>query len=91
MLSRFYLPFVFVFLLFLFFCFVFFFVFVFLVWGGGGLEYGHLRAQDNLTLLHANNKCTDQPAHLRSLISAFVIHSPENIIALFDKCQISIF
>ena len=28
----------------------------------------------NLTLLHEKNKCADQSAHSRSLISAFVIH-----------------
>ena len=28
---------------------------------------------ENLTLFHANNKGADQPAHPRSLISAFVI------------------
>ena len=28
-------------------------------------------------LLHSNNKGADQPAHLRSLISAFIIHSVE--------------
>ena len=29
--------------------------------------------QENLILLHANNQCADQPAHLRSLISVSVI------------------
>ena len=30
--------------------------------------------QENLTLLLGNNKGTDQPVHLHSLICAFVIH-----------------
>ena len=30
--------------------------------------------RENLTLFHANNNGTDQPAHLHSLISAFVIY-----------------
>ena len=30
---------------------------------------------ENLSLLHANNKGADQPAHQRSLISTFVIES----------------
>ena len=34
----------------------------------------------NLTLLRADNKGADQPAHLRSLISAFVIHILESSI-----------
>ena len=38
--------------------------------------------QENRTLSHAsaNNKGVDQPAHVRSLISAFVIRSLESII-----------
>ena len=36
--------------------------------------------QENLTLLHANIKGTDQPAHSGSLISTFVIHSLESMI-----------
>ena len=31
---------------------------------------------------YANNKGADQPAHLRSLISAFVVHSLDSIISL---------
>ena len=30
---------------------------------------------------HANNKAANQPAHPRSLISAFVFHSLESIVA----------
>ena len=36
--------------------------------------------RENLTLLHAKNKGEDQPAHLRSLISTFIIHYPESTI-----------
>ena len=32
-------------------------------------------------LLHANNKCADQPAHSHSLISTFVISSLESILS----------
>ena len=36
------------------------------------------RSQETQTLLLANNKGADQPAHPRSLISAFVIHYMKN-------------
>ena len=36
---------------------------------------------EHLLLLHANNKGTDQPPHLHSLNSAFVIPFLENVIA----------
>ena len=39
----------------------------------------------------ANNTGADQPAHLRSLISAFVIHFLESIISRLDTSEISIF
>ena len=35
-------------------------------------------SQATQTLLQANNKGVDQPAHLRSLISAYVLHSLVN-------------
>ena len=35
----------------------------------------------NLTLLHANSKGSDQPAHLHSLISAFVIGFLQSLIS----------
>ena len=38
-----------------------------------------------------NNKGADQPAHMRSLISAFIIHSFESIISRFASGEISIF
>ena len=34
---------------------------------------------EKLTLLHANNKGVDQPEHLHSLISTFVVHFLESI------------
>ena len=39
----------------------------------------------------ANNTGADQPAHPRSLISAFVIHVLESIICKLDTGEISIF
>ena len=36
--------------------------------------------QENLSLVFANNKVADQPAHPRNLISAFVICFFESII-----------
>ena len=36
--------------------------------------------QQNLTMLHANNKGTDQPVHVHRLISNFIISSLENIL-----------
>ena len=48
-------------------------------------------ARESLTLLHANNKGTDQTAHLRSLISVFVIGFLESIIAKLAPRKVSIF
>ena len=39
----------------------------------------------------ANNKGADQPAHPRSLISAFVIHCLESTISKLTTCEISTF
>ena len=36
--------------------------------------------RENLILLHANNKGADQPAHPRSLVSAFVIRDLEILL-----------
>ena len=47
--------------------------------------------QEKLTLLHANNKGADQPAHLRSLISTFVICFFESVISKKITSEISIF
>ena len=44
-----------------------------------------------MTLLYANNKVTDQPAHPRSLISAFYVHFLENILATIHTCKTSRF
>ena len=38
--------------------------------------------QENLTLLFANNKGADQPGHMPSLLSAFVIGLQESIPTL---------
>ena len=38
---------------------------------------------------YANNKGADQPAHPRSLISAFVVHSLDSIISLDSIAEIS--
>ena len=46
--------------------------------------------QENLTLLHSNNKGADQPAHLRSLISHFVICSLESVLAKLATCKVSV-
>ena len=35
---------------------------------------------ENLTLLYANNKGTDQPAHTHSLVSPFVIHYLSSVV-----------
>ena len=40
-------------------------------------------------LCHANNKGADQPAHLRSLISTFVVHCLDSIIPLDSIAKIS--
>ena len=40
---------------------------------------------------YANNKGADQPAHPRSLISAFVVHSLDSIISLVSRSKISRF
>ena len=40
---------------------------------------------------YANNKVADQPAHSRSLISAFVVHSLNSIISLVSRSEVSRF
>ena len=47
--------------------------------------------RENLFSGFANNKDADQPAHLRSLISAFVIPFLESIICKLATGEISIF
>ena len=40
-------------------------------------------------MAYANNKDTDQPAHPRSLISAFIVHCIDSIISLVSISEIS--
>ena len=47
--------------------------------------------RENLPSGFANNKGADQPAHMRSLISTFVIHLLESIISRLALSEISIF
>ena len=47
--------------------------------------------RENLTLLHVNKKGADQPGHLRSLISTFVICFQVSMVANHATCTISIF
>ena len=47
--------------------------------------------RENLTLEFENNKCTDQPAYPRSLISAFVNRVLESIVCRLVMSEISIF
>ena len=44
---------------------------------------------ETLFMPYANNKGTDQPAHLRSLISAFVVCCLDSIIPLVSICELS--
>ena len=44
---------------------------------------------ENLFMPYANNKAADQPAHLRSLISAFVVHCLDRIIDLVAIAEVS--
>ena len=48
-----------------------------------------LNEPQNLFLPYANNKDADQPAHLCSLISIFVIHCLASIISLVSLSEIS--
>ena len=47
--------------------------------------------RENLSFRFANNTDADQPAHPRSLISAFVIHVLESIICKLASGEILIF
>ena len=38
---------------------------------------------------YANNKGADQPAHLRSLISTFVVHCLDSVMSLVSVTKIS--
>ena len=44
---------------------------------------------ENLLLPYVNNKCADQPAHLRSLISIFVVRCLDSLIPPFSVFEIS--
>ena len=44
---------------------------------------------ENLIMAYVNNKGTDQPAHLRSLISTFVVRFLDSIIPLLSISEIS--
>ena len=46
--------------------------------------------RENLFMPYANNKGADQPAHTRSLISAFVVRCLDSIIPLLAKSKIYI-
>ena len=46
---------------------------------------------ENLFMQYANNKGADQPAHPRSLISAFIVHCLDGIICLVAISEISSF
>ena len=47
------------------------------------------RHDKNLFMPYANNKASDQPAHPRSLISAFVVRCLDSIIPLVSISEIS--
>ena len=51
-------------------------------------EPGHAKT---CLMPYANNKGADQPAHPRSLISAFVVRSSDSIISLVSRSEISRF
>ena len=59
---------------------VFFYAFV------SSNEPGH---EKMCLMSYANNKGADQPAHPRSLISAFVVHCLDSIISLDSIAEIS--
>ena len=44
---------------------------------------------ENLFLPYADNKGADQPAHLRNLISAFIVGCLDSIIPMLAKSKIS--
>ena len=44
---------------------------------------------ENLFLPYATNKGADQPAHLRSLISAFIVRCLDSILSLVSISEIS--
>ena len=50
-------------------------------------EPGH---EKTCLMSYANNKCADQPAHPRSLISAFVVRCLDSVMSLVSVTKISI-
>ena len=48
-----------------------------------------IEPRQNLLWPYANNKGADQPAHPRSLISAFVVRCLDSIIPILVKSEIS--
>ena len=52
-------------------------------------KYIRATSWENLFMPYANNKGADQPAHLRSLISTFVVHYLDSIIPLVSITKIS--
>ena len=55
------------------------------------VEINWALSRENLSLGFANNKDADQPVHLRSLISAFVVRLLQSIISRLAKSKISNF
>ena len=55
------------------------------------LNYKWALAQENLTLLYVNNKGAKQPVHPLSLISTFVVHSLQSLIAKPAMSKVLIF
>ena len=49
----------------------------------------HRIGSHRLILLHVSNKCVDQPAHPRCLISTFVVRFLESVITKLASCKIS--
>ena len=50
----------------------------------------HMQTHEKTCLMsYANNIGADQPAHLRSLISAFVVHCLDSVMSLVIVTQIS--
>ena len=47
------------------------------------------RAMRKRVMSYANNKGADQPAHRRSLISAFVVHCLDSVMSLVSVSKIS--
>ena len=47
------------------------------------------QAMRKYVMSYANNKGADQPVHLRSLISTFVVHCLDSIISLDSIAEIS--